>query len=68
MTSSASPDDRAVPLARRARSAATTVGSIGNEWTAIPSKQHIAAMRSSVPRKSKALFQAEARSTRCRLR
>ena len=31
MTSSASADDSAAPSARRARSAATTVGSIGSE-------------------------------------
>ena len=38
MTSSASADDSAAPAARRARSAATTVGSIGSECTAISCK------------------------------
>jgi DNA helicase II / ATP-dependent DNA helicase PcrA len=43
------------PAASCARSAATTVGSIGNEWTSISPRAQTAATRSSVPRKSKAL-------------
>ena len=42
-----------------ARSAATTVGSTGSECTVISGMTHIASVRSTVPRKSKALLDAE---------
>ena len=63
MTSSASADEIGAPAARIARSVATTVGSIGSEWTVISSRLQAAAIRSSVPRRSNALFSPRPRST-----
>ena len=56
MTSSAWSVDSGVPDSLIARSAATTVGSTGSEWTVMSSMPHSASVRSSLPRKSNALL------------
>jgi hypothetical protein len=51
-----------VPRASSARSAATTVGSIGSECTVISFTMQTPAARSSTPRKSNALLTPSART------
>ena len=63
MTSAAWSVDSAVPVAAMARSAATTVGSTGSECTDISGMPHIASLRSTEPRKSKARVTPSVRRT-----